>query len=91
MERQDRMTAVTFSLRDERNALERVSLHFSDLRKETLRLDQSSYRITLYYDKQDEREMLIRLLSFGPAVKVEEPVEMVEMIRERLRKQSALE
>lgn len=91
LERQDRMTTVTFSLQDERNALERVSLHFSDLRKETVRLDQSSYRITLYYDKQDEREILIRLLSFGPAVKVEEPAEMVEMIRERLRKQSALE
>ena len=58
--------ALRFELTDHRNAMERVLLHFSHLRKETKRLDEKHYQVTLYYDRQDETEMVIRLLSFGP-------------------------
>lgn len=77
-------------LYDTRNALERAMLHFSDLEKETERIDDRRYRITLHYRQGDETEILIRILSFGPVLKVLEPESMVAQVRERLAKQIAL-
>ena len=46
-----RAASLTFELTDERNALERVMLHFSDCRKETRRLDERRYHVTLTYSQ----------------------------------------
>lgn len=43
----------------------------------------------LFYDESDETEMVIRLLSFGPMIKVIEPLEFKQLIRQRLKKQKA--
>lgn len=82
---------VTFELEDRRNAMERVLLHFSHLEKETKRLDDRRYRVTLKYDRQDETEMVIRILSFGSAIRVTEPDSFVALIRERIQKQLAIQ
>ena len=50
----------------------------------------SDYQVTLYYDSQDEIEILIRLLSFGPIIKVTEPERMVQLIRGRVERQNKL-
>ena len=76
--------SVSFLLTDQRNALDRVMLHFSDCRKETSRINESAYRVTLWYDPQDETEMLIRILSFGPMVKVTEPENFIHLLKQRL-------
>ena len=86
----EREKALVMELYDTRNALERAMLHFSDLEKETERIDDRRYRITLHYRQGDETEILIRILSFGPVLKVIEPETMVAQIRERLTKQMAL-
>lgn len=78
---------VTLELSDERNALERVLLHFSHLEKEVKKLDDTHYQITLHSDWKDETELLIRILSFGPQLKVTAPEGFQERIRDRLRKQ----
>ena len=75
---------VLLELEDERNALERAMIHFSDLEKETVKLDNTHYRITLRYRKEDETEILIRVLSFGPKVKVLSPDSFISLIRKRL-------
>ena len=75
---------------DERNALERVMLHFSHLEKETVRLDGDRYLITLQYNQEDEAEILIRVLSFGPMLKVLEPSSFVDQIRNRLERQKRI-
>ena len=75
---------------DVRYALERAMLHFSDLEKETERIDNRHYRITLKYKQGDETEILIRVLAFGPVLKVIEPESMVRQIRQRLARQTAL-
>ena len=80
--------SLTMELTDERGALERVLLHFSHLEKETKRLDETHYQITLHYDKNDETEMLIRILSFGAVVRVTAPESFREKIRQRLSMQS---
>ena len=87
---QEREKELVMELYDTRNALERAMLHFSDLEKETERIDDRRYRITLHYRQRDETEILIRILSFGPVLKVIEPETMVAQIRERLIKQMAL-
>ena len=87
---QEREKELVMDLYDTRNALERAMLHFSDLEKETERIDERHYRITLHYRQGDETEILIRILSFGPVLKVIEPETMVAQIQERLTKQMAL-
>ena len=85
-----RSETLVFELEDTRNALERVLLHFSHLEKETRRLDKTHYRVTLRYDPADETEMVIRLLSFGPVIRVLEPRRIIAQVRDRVERQREL-
>lgn len=80
---------LIMELLDERNALERVLLHFAHFEKEALRISEQKYRIKIYYERDDETEMLIRVLSFGPFVKVTEPEHFVDLIKKRLLMQKS--
>ena len=82
-----REKSLVMELTDVRNALERVMLHFSDLEKETVKLDARHYRITLWYKQGDETEILIRILAFGPVLKVISPDTLVKQIRQRVDRQ----
>ncbi len=86
----DARCELTALLTDERNALERAMLHFSHLEKVTERLDAVHYRLRLVYNKSDEAEMVIRILSFGPLLVVQQPQSFIELLRERIRTQLAL-
>lgn len=77
-------------LLDERNALERAMLHFADLEKRTERLAENRYRMTLKYDVEDETELVIRVLSFGPMLHAVAPEHFVNQIRTRLARQRSL-
>ncbi len=78
---------AVLELTDERDAMRRAMIAFSDLEKETLRLDKTHYQIRLWYKREDETELLIRILSFGPMLRVMEPQVLADQIRARLRKQ----
>jgi len=80
-------TKLVMELQDYRNALERAMLHFSHLEKETELLEKGMYRITLWYEPRDERELLIRILSFGPMLKVIEPDSLIAQIQYRIETQ----
>lgn len=69
---------------DERNALERVMTHFADMQKEAAQINENCYRVKIFYEEEDETEMIIRILSFGPMVKVTEPYDFVLLIKKRL-------
>ncbi len=84
-------SVVEFELVDERNALERVLLHFAHFEKQAERLDDKRYKISVTYNEDDETEVLIRILSFGPMVKVTGSKKFVELIKERLIKQKSCE
>lgn len=85
-----RTAMLKFELIDERNALERVMLHFSDCRKETRRLGNNKYFVSLWYKPQDVTEAVIRILSFGPLIKVVSPDNFIDLIKERIEKQKKL-
>ncbi len=82
---------VQFELVDARNALERVLMHFAHFEKQAEKLDGNRYRVTVAYDKDDETEIVIRILSFGPMVKVTAPGCFIDLIKERLISQKSCE
>ena len=78
---------LVLEVKDERNALERVMLHFSHFEKETIKLEEKKYQLTMWYEKEDKAELLIRVLSFGPMIRVMEPDSFIALVKERLQKQ----
>ena len=79
---------VIFELFDSHNALERFLLNFSHYEKVSeYHKESGKYRITIYYDEADETDLVIRILSFGPHVKVLEPRRIVGLMQDKLWKQ----
>ena len=82
---------LTLLIINERNTLERAMLHFAHLEKKAERLEDEQYVLHLRYYESDETEIVIRVLSFGPCVKVLEPESFVNLIKERLILQKSCE
>ena len=80
---------LTLLITNERNALERAMLHFAHFEKQAERLEDDKYILRLKYYEDDETEIVIRVLSFGPYVKVLEPQSFVKLIKERLISQKS--
>lgn len=78
---------VTVKICDERNALERFMLHFAHFEKQAEKLDKKHYLVKIKYAHNDEPEMVIRILSFGPTVEVVSPDSFKDLIIEKLKKQ----
>lgn len=89
-EKQTEYKVVTLKVYDKRNTLERAMLHFAHFEKQVEKLDEETYMVHIKYDKDDETELVIRVLSFGPTVEVIEPDGFRNLIIERLKKQKAL-
>ena len=83
-------STVTLKITDKRNALERVMLHFAHFEKQAERIDKETYLLKIKYDTNDESEIVIRALSFGPMVEVIEPDHFIGLIKERLLRQMKL-
>lgn len=86
-----KLRKVELELIDQRNALERVLLHFAHFEKQAEKLDENRYRVVITYDKDDETELVIRILSFGPLIKVAAPNNFVDLIKNRLINQKSCE
>lgn len=80
---------LTLRIRDERNTLERCLLHFAHFKKQAERMDANHYLVHIQYDKDDETEMIIRILSFGPMVEVIQPEPIRKLMIERLQRQKS--
>ena len=78
---------LTVRILDERNALERFMLHFSHFEKQAEKLDKKHYLVKIKYLHDDEPEMVIRILSFGPLVEVLGSESFKQLVIEKLKKQ----
>ena len=78
---------VTLRVLDERNALERVMLHFAHFEKQAEKIDERHYILRIKYALADETEMVIRVLSFGPLVEVIGSDSFRQTVIEKLKKQ----
>ena len=86
-EREIKQDTVTVRVLDERNALERFMLHFAHFEKQAEKLDKKNYLVKIQYAHDDEPEMVIRILSFGPMVEVLGSESFKKLVVEKLKKQ----
>lgn len=68
--RRKKQDTAVLRVKNERNAPERVMLHFSHFEKQAERCDANTYLLRIVYDVEDMSEMVIRILAFGPMVEV---------------------
>ena len=78
---------LTAKITDERNALERFMLHFAHFEKQAEKLDKNTYLVKIKYSHDDEPEIVIRVLSFGPMVEVLGSDSFKKLVIEKLKKQ----
>lgn len=72
----------------ERNGLERCMTQFAFYEKETWTDERGpGHYCRIQYPRDEETELLIRILSFGPVVRVLEPEPFVRQVRRRVEKQ----
>jgi hypothetical protein len=82
---------ITLEITKERNSLERFLLQFASFdRKTEYDAARGIYTCQISYDIADETELLIRILSFGPTVKVLSPPSFLDQLKARLKKQLRL-
>ena len=79
---------VVLEISKERNALERCMLQFASFERQTeYDREQDRYKCRIWFNSDDETELLIRILSFGPVVKVLGPDHFLQQIKERIKRQ----
>lgn len=79
---------VVLEISKERNALERCMLQFASFERQTeYDREQDRYKCRIWFNPDDETELLIRILSFGPVVKVLGPEHFLKQIKERIKRQ----
>ena len=81
---------ITLEIRDERNTLERCLLHFAHFEKRAEKADDR-YILHIRFHRDDEPEMVIRVLSFGPTVKVTGSEAFRNLIINKLKSQKSCE
>lgn len=81
-------------LSDRRGVLDRFMRLFCWLKKVTVPLEEKNdvmrYHVTLYYEKTDGPELVIRLLSMGPDIEILSPESLRQETIRRFRKQAEL-
>lgn len=76
---------------NERNGIERFMVEFSSYEKQSEYDGETGVcTVKLWYQRDDETEVLIRLLGFGPVVRVLEPEAFVAQMRARVLRQAEL-
>ncbi len=82
---------IVLKITPERNAIERFLVEFSTYEKESEYDEQTGIcTVRLWYMKNDETEVLIKLLGFGPVLKVLSPPFFVRQIKQRINRQMEL-
>lgn len=76
---------------DSENIPNRILSEFSCYRKECIRWGDGTYRMLLYYNKDDSKEIVIRLLGYGSLITVDEDSgDVLKEMKERLENQLVL-
>lgn len=84
------LETVTMKVSDERNTLERCMLHFAHFEKRAEKVDDH-YLLHIKFHRDDEPELVIRVLSFGPMVEVLAPANFKKRIIDKLKSQKSCE
>ena len=84
---------LTIEFYDEKNVPDRILSEFAPWKKRCVYdRDTKLYRLTIFYQKQDSFELVVRLLGYGSAIRIREQDNRVfEQYVMRIDKQAALE
>lgn len=83
-----RYETITLKVRDERNTLERSLMHFAHFEKRAEKVDDH-YLLHIKFNRDDEPEIVIRVLSFGPTVEVIGSESFRQLIINKLKSQKS--
>ncbi|MBQ8966685.1 WYL domain-containing protein [Ruminococcus sp.] len=81
---------LEITVKNERGADERFLMEFAAYEKRTERSEEGTVKVRLWYDRNDETELLIRLLGYGPTLEITGPLHMRAKARERVMRQFGL-
>ena len=81
---------AVLELSPERGTQERAMIHFANYECASYVGEGGEIVMNVKYDAEDEKEVLIRVLSFGPLIHVMSPDSLVSLIKERLKRQGEL-
>ena len=79
---------VLLQLTEEREALERALIHFASFECRVKPDAETGLPLlSVHYDAEDETELLIRVLAFGPLIRVLSPGEFLAQVKKRVARQ----
>ena len=81
------LRTLVFDVIDKRKTLERAMMKFSHYKKEIEKIGEDSYKVVLKYDKDEETDVVIQLMSFGSYINVISPPKIKKEISRRLKRQ----
>jgi len=82
---------ILLKISDRRNTLERLMLQFASYKKETWFGEEDNfYYSKIWYNSQEESELVIRILSFGPTVEILSPKKVRNEAKNKIMKQYEL-
>ncbi len=84
-------TPVTVEVSSQRNGIERFMTEFASYEKQIIYdAEAGKCTVQIWYDKQDETELLIQLLEFGPVLEIISPANIRREAAERIKRQYQL-
>ena len=87
----DAMVEVTLIIEDKRQGLERALVDFSLFQKKEISImDLDHYRLTILIYWSDREEIIRRIISFGPLIRVESPTWLKDELKKRIQLQKNL-
>lgn len=77
---------IILQVKDEKCAMERFFMSFSSYERYTRVIEKNVYEIELYYYSFQKEEVIRKIISLGPYVKVKFPKDIIETIIERIKR-----
>lgn len=68
--RENNEKEIVIEFNEEKNTADRILTEFSCYKKRCVKYLEKNYHMTLYYDKDDSQELVIRLLGYGTSIKI---------------------
>jgi len=78
-------TPITIELEDIRGAMERCFMSFSSFERSSRAISENKYEIDIYYYTFEEADVIRKIMSLGPYVKVKSPERVKEIIVEKIK------
>lgn len=77
---------ITIELEDIRGAMERCFMSFSSFERNSRVISENKYEIDIYYYTFEEDEVIRKIMSLGPYVKVKEPNRVREIVIDKIKR-----